>query len=69
LVPGIPIGIFILSYIFQFLGDVFDFIIVVEFGSYVYSILGTLILSAAVNRLFSKKVKSIDMVSSLKGVE
>ncbi|MBP1756098.1 MAG: antimicrobial peptide transporter, permease component [Firmicutes bacterium] len=69
LVPGIQIGIFILSYIFQFLGDVFDFIIVVEFGSYVYSILGTLILSAAVNRLFSKKVKSIDMVSSLKGVE
>lgn len=69
LLPGIPIGIMILSYIFRFLGDVFDFIIIVEFSSYIFCILGTLFLSAAVNRLFSKRVKNIDMVSSLKGVE
>jgi putative ABC transport system permease protein len=69
IIPGIPIGIWILSYIFQFLGDVFDFIIVVEMSSYLYTVFGTLFLSAAVNRLFSKRVKNIDMVSSLKGVE
>ncbi len=69
IIPGLPIGILILSYIFQFLGEVFDFIIVVEFSSYLYTVIGTIVLSAAVNRLFSKKLKSIDMVSSLKGVE
>jgi putative ABC transport system permease protein len=69
ILPGIPIGIWILRYIFQFLGDVFDFIIVVELSSYLYTVLGTILLSAAVNRLFSKRVKSLDMVSSLKGVE
>ncbi len=37
--------------------------------TYVYTILGTLILSAAVNRHFLKRVKNIDMVNSLKGVE
>jgi putative ABC transport system permease protein len=37
--------------------------------SYLYTVIGTILLSAAVNRLFSKRVKSIDMVSSLKGVE
>ncbi len=69
IILGIPIGIWILQYIFQFLGDVFDFIIVVEFSSYLYTIIGTILISAAVNRLFSKRVKNIDMVSSLKGVE
>ena len=69
ILPGIPIGIWILRYIFQFLGDVFDFIIVVEFSSYLYTVIGTILLSAVVNRLFSKRVKSLDMVSSLKGVE
>ena len=69
ILPGIPIGILVLKYIFQFIGDVFDFIIVVDFSSYIYTVIGTLLLSAAVNRLFSKRVQSIDMVSSLKGVE
>jgi putative ABC transport system permease protein len=69
IIPGIPIGIMILRYIFQFLGDVFDFIIVVEFSSYLYTVFGTILLSAAVNRMFSKRLESIDMVSSLKGVE
>jgi putative ABC transport system permease protein len=66
---GIPIGLWILDYIFQFLGDSFDFIIVVKVSSYLYSLLGTFLVSILVNRLFSRRVKKLDMVSSLKGVE
>lgn len=69
IIPGIPIGIWIMSYIFRFVGDVFDFILVVNLSSYLYCILGTCILSILVNRFFSRRVKDIDMVSSLKGVE
>jgi putative ABC transport system permease protein len=69
IIPGIPIGKWVLGYIFTFLGDVFDFMPVITFQSYLYSIAGTFLISIAVNRLFSKRVKKIDMVSSLKGVE
>lgn len=69
ILPGIPLGTVILRYIFRFIGDVFDFIIVIDISSYLGCIIGTLLLSSAVNRFFSKKVRSIDMVSSLKGVE
>lgn len=69
IIPGIPVGIWIISYIFKFVGDVFDFIIVVDLSSYVYCILGTFLLSVLVNRFFSGRVRDIDMVSSLKGVE
>jgi putative ABC transport system permease protein len=69
IIPGIPIGLLILRYIFQFIGEVFDFIIVVEFSSYLDTVIGTILLSAVVNRMFSKRLKKIDMVSSLKGVE
>ncbi|HWT75234.1 MAG TPA: FtsX-like permease family protein [Mobilitalea sp.] len=69
IVPGIPIGLWILNYIFNFVGEVFDFMIIIYFSSYVYCIAGTLLISVLVNRLFSKRVRKIDMVSSLKGVE
>lgn len=69
ILPGIPIGIWILSYIFSFMGNVFDFMIVISVPSYLYSIVGTFFISVLVNRLFSKRVKQLDMVSSLKGVE
>ncbi len=66
---GIPVGLWILRYIFQYMGDSFDFITIVYATSYLYSILGTFLVSILVNRLFSRRVKSLDMVSSLKGVE
>ncbi len=69
ILPGIPIGIWIIHYIFQFMGEVLDFMVIINFSSYLYCILGTMLVSVLVNRLFSKKVESIDMVSSLKGVE
>lgn len=66
---GIPVGLWILNYIFRFLGDSFDFITVVYLPSYLYSVLGTFLVSILVNRLFSRRVRNLDMVSSLKGVE
>ena len=66
---GIPVGRWLLDYIFQFLGNSFDFITVINMDSYLYSILGTFLVSILVNRLFSRRIKSLDMVSSLKGVE
>lgn len=69
IMAGIPVGLWILQYIFRFMGEVFDFMIVVDVSSYLYTIIGTLMVSIFVNRLYSKRVKEIDMVSSLKGVE
>jgi putative ABC transport system permease protein len=69
ILPGIPVGIWIINYIFRFMGEVLDFMVIINFSSYIYCILGTLLVSALVNRVFSKRLKSIDMVSSLKGVE
>ena len=66
---GIPVGIWLLGYVLKYMGESFDFIVSVRLISYVYSILGTFLVSVLVNRLFSRRVKSLDMVSSLKGVE
>lgn len=69
ILPGIPIGIWIIRYIFQFMGEVLDFMVIINFSSYIYCIMGTLLVSVLVNSVFSKRLKNIDMVSSLKGVE
>ncbi len=69
ILPGIPIGIWIIYYIFQFMGEVLDFMVIINVSSFIYCILGTLSVSVLVNRVFSKRLKNIDMVSSLKGVE
>lgn len=69
ILPGLVIGIWILQYIFHFVGELFDFVIQVSVSSFLYTIVWTLFISISVNRIFSRKVKEIDMVSSLKGVE
>lgn len=68
-VLGIPLGLWVLDYVFQFMGSSFDFIVIAYPLSYLYSVLGTFLVSILVNRLFSRRVKNLDMVSSLKGVE
>ena len=58
------------DYIFKTaLGDNYDFSAKINFVSYLYAILGTYIVSWVVNKVLSKKVKSIDMVTSLKANE
>ncbi len=69
IIIGIPTGRWLIDYILVYMRKSFDIMTVISISSYIYSIIGTFALSLLVNRMFSSKVKSIDMVSSLKGVE
>jgi len=69
IILGVPLGRWLIDYIFVYMRRTFDVMTVVSATSLIYSIAGTFLLSILVNRLFSKKIKNIDMVSSLKGVE
>ena len=70
IVFGLPFGFLMLDYIFKSaLGDNYDFNAYISLISYLYATLGSLVVSVVVNKVLSRKVKSIDMVSSLKGNE
>ncbi|MFQ9263503.1 MAG: ABC transporter permease [Clostridia bacterium] len=70
IVFGLPLGFLMLDYIFKSaLGDNYDFNAYISLISYLYATLGSLVVSVVVNKVLSRKVKSIDMVSSLKGNE
>ena len=70
IILGLPLGFLMLDYIFKSaLGDSYDFNAQIKFLSYVYAVLGSLIVALFVNSRLAKKVKAIDMVSSLKGNE
>ena len=60
-----------LKYIFgSALGKNYDFIAKVNtLSSYAYVAFGSYIVSVIVNKVLSRKVKNIDMVTSLKGNE
>lgn len=59
-----------LKYIFgSALGKNYDFIAKVNTLSYAYEAFGSYIVSVIVNKVLSRKVKNIDMVTSLKGNE
>lgn len=66
---GIPSGLWLLEYIFHYMSKSTGFITKVYGSSYIYSIMGTLLVSITVNRLFSHRVKNLDMVSALKSVD
>ncbi|MBW9147773.1 ABC transporter permease [Clostridium sp. CM028] len=69
IIIGIPCGKWLISYMISFMGDTFDMMTIISVQSLFYSIFGTILISILVNLMFSKKVKDIDMVSSLKSVE
>lgn len=69
IIIGVPGGKWLIYYMISFMGDSFDMMTIVSVPSIIYSISITLLLSVVVNLMFSGKIKSIDMVSSLKGVE
>ena len=67
---GLPLGFLMLDYIFKSaLGDNYDFPACINLVSYLYATVGSLVVSVVVNKVLSRKVKKIDMVSSLKGNE
>ncbi|MEO3946496.1 FtsX-like permease family protein [Gorillibacterium sp. CAU 1737] len=66
---GIPTGIGLLAMMIKTAGDSFDMMIVIQARSYLFSVFLTLIVSVTVNRMFSGKIRNVDMVGSLKGVD
>ena len=51
------------------LSENYDMPITVKLVSYVYAAVGAILVTYFVNRVLSKKINKIDMVSSLKGNE
>lgn len=66
---GIPIGYGLLLLICGTMSETMDLIPVISMLSYFYSVGGTFLVSIGVNLMLSGKVKTIDMVDALKGVE
>ena len=72
-VVGIAVGLYVgwlmLYVICTTVSDTLDMYPIISTPTYIYSIGGTFCVSVAVNFMFSKKVRTIDMVDALKGVE
>lgn len=66
---GLPAGYGMLVGICTLMPDTMDMVAEVSFPSYIYSVAGTFLVSVIVNAILSGKVKTIDMVDALKGVE
>lgn len=70
IIIGLPLGFIMTDYIFKSaLGDAYDFNAQIKLASYVYAVVGTFVVSIFVNKILAQKVKTIDMVTSLKGNE
>lgn len=70
IIIGLPLGYYLTDFIFVYsLGDNYDFSANIRLVSYLYSVIGILIVSIVVNLFLARKVNSIDMVSSLKANE
>ncbi|MBQ7584446.1 MAG: ABC transporter permease [Lachnospiraceae bacterium] len=69
IIGGIPCGMWLVNVLFSTMPESMDYIATYSFLSFIYTAAGTFALSFAVNRLLSKKVKTVDMVDALKGQE
>ncbi|MCR5488303.1 MAG: ABC transporter permease [Lachnospiraceae bacterium] len=69
IIAGLYAGWGMLYVICTTVSDTLDMFPILYFPTYVWSIGGTFLVSVSVNLLFSGKVKNIDMVDALKGVE
>jgi putative ABC transport system permease protein len=67
---GFPSGYFLTSWLFKVcLDEAFDFSVHINASTYILASIMTFIVSYLVSRYLARRVKSIDMVSSLKGNE
>ncbi len=70
IILGLPVGYWMVSYIYQAaLSDDYDFPAYVRPVTYVIAAVGIFVVSVVINDLMSRKIKGIDMVSSLKANE
>lgn len=67
---ALPIGNYTTDYIFKnAIGDSYDFEAMIKPATFIFSSIGTFIVVYIVNQFLARKIKKIDMVSSLKGNE
>lgn len=66
---GIPTGKWLLNFMTSTMGDSFDMITKIHLSNILLSFVITFALSILINLMFSGKIKKIDMVTSLKGVD
>ena len=66
---GTPFAKVILQYMFDSNGDSYDYEAVIASGDYFLGAIVVLLVSVLVSFLFSKKIKKLDMVEILKGME
>ena len=67
---ALPLGFYTTDYIFKnAIGDSYDFEAMIKPITFIFSALGTFIVVYIVNQFLARKIKKIDMVSSLKGNE
>ena len=66
---GLPVGYYILAIMWQSSGDSFYILPSISLTNFLLTLVITFALSILVNLMFSRKIKKLDMVESLKGVE
>lgn len=67
---GLPLGFYMTDFIFKMaLSQDYDFGASIKIWSYLYAVVGILVVSFIVNKRLAKKINTIDMVSSLKANE
>ena len=70
IIIALPLGNYMTDYIFKnAIGDAYDFEAKIKSATFIFSSIGTYIVVYIVNQLLARKIKKIDMVSSLKGNE
>ena len=70
IIIGLPLGYLMTDYIFKSaLGDNYDFSASIKLISYMYSAIGSFVVALFVNKVLARKIKTIDLVTSLKGNE
>ncbi|WP_407393881.1 ABC transporter permease [Methanobrevibacter sp.] len=66
---GVPVGYYILKIMWESSGDSFYVLPSISLANLIITAVITFTLSVLVNLMFSRKIKNLDMVESLKGVE
>ena len=69
LILGAPFGRSIMQYMFDSNGDNYDYQAVIYVPSYIMAGVLVLMISVSVSFFFSKRIKNLDMVDVLKGME
>ncbi len=70
IILGLPVGFYLTDWLFKTaIEDSYDFGAHINIITYVISAIGTFVISYVVSKILAKKIKKIDMVTSLKGNE